>query len=79
MDIQGSSHMVYSCFFPSLLGQVAYVIVLTLLLVAPIHSLQQLVYVWFALASMPHLLEVLISYHILSHKEISWYITKVLY
>ena len=52
-------------------GLAASVVVLNILLVAPTPSLQQLAYMYFAVATMPYLLEVLTSYHVLSHKAIS--------
>ena len=55
---------------PSLPGLAASVVIFTTFLVAPTYSLQQLVYVCFVMAAMPHLLEILTSYHVLSQKII---------
>ena len=56
---------------PSLPRLEASVVVLTMLLIAPRHGLQQLVYMCFAVAITQHLLEVLTSYHVLSSKATS--------
>ena len=56
---------------PSMLMLAASVIASTTLLVAPTCSLQLLAYMYFVVATMPHLLEALASYHELSCKAIS--------
>ena len=63
---------------PSLPGIEASAIVLNILLGAPMNSLQQLAYMYCIVATMPHLLEALISYHVLFCKAISSCVTKVL-
>ena len=65
--------------YSSLPGLAASIVILTLLLIAPTYSLLLLVYIYFALAAMPYQLKVLTFYHILSHKVISKYVTKVLH
>ena len=56
---------------PSLPRLEASVVVFTTPLIAPTHSLQQLVYMCFVVATTLHLLEVLTSYYQLSCKAIS--------
>ena len=51
---------------PRLAGSV---VVVNTLLVAFARSLQLLVYIYFAVATMPHLSEALTFYHILSHGD----------
>ena len=68
-------HMLY----PSLPGLAASIVVLTTLIVTPAHSPQLLAYMYFAVSAMPHLLEASTSYHVLSHKAISQYVTKALH
>ena len=70
-----SLHVLY----PSPPRLAASVIVFTTSLVAPICGLPQLVYLCFAVATMPHPLEASTYYHVLFHKVISQYITKALH
>ena len=55
----------------SLLELTASVVASATLLVAATRSLQLLVYVYFLVATMPYLLEVLTSYHILPYMAIA--------
>ena len=57
MDIQRSSHTVCSCCYFSPPRLAASVIVITMLIIALTRSLQILAYVYFTVATMPHLLE----------------------
>ena len=55
----------------SLLELIASVVASTTLIVAPAHNLQLLVYMYFVVAAMPHLLEVLALYHVLPRMAIA--------
>ena len=68
-----------TCACPSLPRLAASVVDFTTLIVALIHSLQLLAYVYFTVATTPHLLEASTCYHILFHKPIYWYVAKVLH
>ena len=63
--------------YPSLPRLEDSVTALTTLLVTLAHSIQLLSFVYFVVAAKLHLLEGSTSYHILSHKAISQYVTKV--
>ena len=58
------SYTICACFVFLPLMLAASVVVSTMLIIAPTHSLQLLVYVYFVVATMPHLLEASASYHV---------------